>query len=252
MSHQLLTDLRKPAKLNTGSLILFQEDVFFHVSNSEKPQFCGSRTTLAQVQEPGIIGYVIVKIIGSKGICALPAGVSLQKPIANLMRGYEMPSDVINNIYLKVGGHLEGIKDGEKVVLDDASKGGVSVGANHGPEGGIKGTVGTERRPIEFENKELILGEKVSEDKRVYSFEGQMITAKEVASRLNSLNGGVDFAEKGQDLGTPANPISFKGNEIILTAPVSEDKRVYSFEGQQMTAKQIASRLNSNNNGVSF
>lgn len=54
------------------------------------------------------------------------------------------------------------------------------------------------------------------------------------------------------EVGTDGHKIEFEGSEIILTAPVSEDKTLYEFEGKQMTPRQIASKLNVDNGGVSF
>lgn len=60
-----------------------------------------------------------------------------------------------------------------------------------------------------------------------------------------------DGGIKGE-VGTDGHKIEFEGSEIILTAPLSEDKTLYEFEGKQMTPRQIASKLNVDNGGVAF
>jgi hypothetical protein len=129
--------------------------------------------------------------------------------------------------------------------------GGVSKGAKHGPEGGIKGVVGPGQRPIEVQDNEIHLPPQVEDDTRQYSFEGQRLSAKEIASRLNVENGGVKFADGGK-LGTTDNPLHYSGNNIILKAEVLTDRTLHEFEGQMKTPREIASEISVKNGGLAF
>ncbi len=229
-----------------GKLVLLNEDVF--AKKGDRITLMGRRSVTALIVDPGMNGFLKLRVANSTGISSIPAGAMIQRPVSNVQAGYDI-SDQVDQ-YLQKGGHLEGYENGRKVVLEDADKGGMAVGAQHGPEGGIKGLVDGQK-PIEFENREPVLSSKVSTDPNLYEFEGQKLTARQIASNLNVKNGGREFAEGGET-GTPGNPVDFQGNEIILTAPVSSDHRTYNFEGKNMTALQVASELNKRNGGVSL
>ena len=125
----------------------------------------------------------------------------------------------------------------------------MGVGASHA-EGGIKGDVAGIKK-IEFERKEPVLIAAVSNDQTLYNYNGKKMRAIEIASEINEKNGGVAFKLGGQP-GTDQKPIYFTGQEVILTAPVSDNKSTSEFEGEQLTDLQIASKLNEKNGGVKF
>jgi hypothetical protein len=177
-----------------GDQFLLEEDVFF--KENGRIVHAGQRKSIVEVIGAGIPGDAMIRVIKSEGVNADPPGVEFSKPLANLKRGRKIsqPTPPV----MKKGGHLEGYDaNGKKVQLDHAGKGGMSVGAKH-TEDGIKGVVGTEERPIEFEGEEIILTAPVSSDPTKYEFEGKEMTAREIASQLNVNNGGVSFADGGQ------------------------------------------------------
>jgi|688.fasta_scaffold24166_4 hypothetical protein len=47
-------------------------------------------------------------------------------------------------------------------------------------------------------------------------------------------------------------PIEVEGGEVVITKPAVESNQKYSFEGKQMTPKEILSKLNSDHGGVAF
>jgi hypothetical protein len=99
---------------------------------------------------------------------------------------------------LKRGGYLTGKgRDGKTVKLSTSKKGGYAVGAAHGPEGGIKGEVGTEKKPIEFEGDEIIITKKAARDNTLHEFEGKQMTKRQILSAINVDAGGVSFAKGG-------------------------------------------------------
>jgi len=47
-------------------------------------------------------------------------------------------------------------------------------------------------------------------------------------------------------------PIEVEGGEVVITKPAVESNQKYSFEGKEMTPKEILSKLNSDHGGVAF
>jgi hypothetical protein len=246
MNLAMTMDLPRASVISCGNRILYHEDVF---KRHEKRFFhVGKRVVYAEVIKAGIPGNSVINIIHSEGTCALPAGVKIEKPNANLMRGFliDQPCET----KLKSGGYLEGIdKDGKKVKLDTAEHGGMSVGAKH-TEGGIKGVVDN-NQTIEIEDREPVLVEGVNDDPAIDTFEGKQMTAKQTLAALNVDNGGKDFAVGGET-GTAARPLPFNSRQIILTAPISSNPKKYDWNGKQMTGMEIASAINVRNKGVAF
>lgn len=220
-------NLQRVASVKVGDTILYEEDVF--VKKNDKFVFRGVRLAIVSVLKANPDGSFLCKIVKSAGANADPLGAEIAKPVRNLLKGYVIPNDENN---LKKGGHLEGMENGEKVILTDASKGGMGVGAKH-TEDGIKGVVGTEKKPIEFEGEEIILTAPVSSNPDKYEFEGEQLTGREIASRINVANGGVAFAEGGQ------------ANSCRITR-----KKMYKFGGQAVTDADIINYINFMNKSV--
>lgn len=241
-----VSDLPKVRSLEPGVHVYFAESVFYR--NGSRHVFQGERHSLVKIISNGLPGEVIVEVLKSKGANADPVGVHISKQTGNVLRGYEC-DECTRDTVMKAGGHLVGIENGKQVELNTAEKGGMGVGASHA-EGGIKGDVAGIKN-IEFERKEPVLVAGVSDDQTLYDYNGKKMRAIEIASDLNQKNGGVSFQKGGQP-GTNDNPIYFTGQEVILTAPISDNKETYDFEGQKMTGLQIASRLNEKNGGVKF
>ena len=184
-------------KICPDACIEFYEDVFYFDKNQHK--HAGKRRIVGQIiKESGWPGFYEIEVLDSTGPNSFGKGVIIHRPIGNLLSGNEMiNSNKPTMRVMKSGGHVEGYKDGKKVVMDNASKGGIGIGASHA-EGGIKGEVGTDKHKIEFEGSEIILTAPVSEDKTLYEFEGQQLTPRQIASKLNVDNGGVSFADGGE------------------------------------------------------
>jgi len=109
-----------------------------------------------------------------------------------LLKGGKMRELLLPNKY-KSGGALhnaEGVKD-------DAKEGGLFVGRSHAT-GGIKAYNVSTQQPIEVEGGEVIITKKAVDDGEKREFEGEMLTNKEILSRINELGGGVSFADGGE------------------------------------------------------
>lgn len=188
--------LPKPTKIDFDNIIFCEEHIF--VKSNGKSKCIGIRQSIVKVVGAGIPGSAKINVIQSSGVNPFPVGSSFDMQIPLLLQGYECSKHFNNGeLKLKAGGHLEGYKNGKKVILDHAEEGGIGKGASH-EEGGIKGAVGTNEKPIEFEGQEIILTAPVSTNGKKYNFEGQELTGKEIASRINQDNGGVSFERGGQ------------------------------------------------------
>jgi hypothetical protein len=187
--------LKRVVQVNIGDIVYYEEDVF--IMENKKPVFFGVRCTVVKVEKSLSPGQVLLKVIKSAGANAEPCGAQITRSVDNLLCGYDLNDMVFDSDKMKSGGHLEGVQNGKPIELDTAKQGGMSVGASH-EEDGIKGVVGGEKRPIEFEGEEIILTAPVASNTDKYDFEGQQLTGREIASKLNVDNGGVSFAEGGQ------------------------------------------------------
>ncbi len=125
-------------------------------------------------------------------------GAQLDMPYSNeasseiLSKGGKMRALLLEHKY-KSGGALhnaEGVKD-------DAKEGGLFVGQSHA-NGGIKAYNVSTQQPIEVEGGEVIITKKAVDDTEKREFEGEMLTNKEILSRINESGGGVSFADGGE------------------------------------------------------
>jgi hypothetical protein len=84
------------------------------------------------------------------------------------------------------------LKDG-----NDGKKGGYFEGRSH-DEGGIKAYNKDTGQMIEVEGEEVIITKGAVKDQEKREFEGEMLTNREILSRINQSGGGVSFAEGGE------------------------------------------------------
>lgn len=74
--------------------------------------------------------------------------------------------------------------------------GGVLVGKRHS-EGGIKAINKSTNQPLEMEGGEVVITRNAVSDNEKREFEGEMLTNREILSRINESGGGVSFADGG-------------------------------------------------------
>lgn len=91
------------------------------------------------------------------------------------------------------GGHIEHSKG----KTNDAKKGGYFEGRSHS-DGGIKAWNVSTNTPIEVEGGEVIITKKAVADDELKEFEGEMLTNREILSRINQDGGGVAFEQGGE------------------------------------------------------
>ena len=89
------------------------------------------------------------------------------------------------------------LKDG-----NDGKKGGYFEGRSH-DEGGIKAYNKDTGQMIEVEGEEVIITKGAVKDQEKREFEGEMLTNREILSRINQSGGGVSFAKGGEMGGSP-------------------------------------------------
>jgi hypothetical protein len=212
-----------------GKCIKMQEDVF--LMQSGKYVFGGVREVIGRV-EAGAAGLFNIIVLKSSGINALPPGLIIQRGAANCVLSQEcfdkLPEYILTTSSpgtFKSGGHIEGMQNGKAVRMQSADKGGIGQGASHA-DGGIKGEVGTDGKPIEFEGNEIILTAPVASDTSTYDFEGQQMTPRQIASKLNTDNGGVAFADGGE-----IKSCRCRG-------------RMYNYGGETISDYQVVERIN--------
>lgn len=161
----------------------------------------------------------------------------------------------------KSGGYLIGKKDGKTIKHNDGDLGGLLVGKRHS-EGGIKGINKSTNQPIEVEGGEIEIGSNALKSDKKNTLNGRTMTNREVLSKLNVDGGGVAFKEGGELSDNNkshkvidkryGNPIEYNGGEVILTRGAVSNPKKYEFNGEKLTSKEIASRINEDGGGVSF
>ena len=99
---------------------------------------------------------------------------------------------------LKKGGELdpdnETIKN--EITHKSGSVGGMLVGNRHS-EGGIKAINKSTNQPLEMEGGEVVITRNAVSDDKKREFEGQMLTNRQILSKINEGGGGVSFADGG-------------------------------------------------------
>lgn len=104
--------------------------------------------------------------------------------------------------------------------------GGYLIGNSH-KNGGIQAINKAIGKPLEMEGGEVVITKPAVEDNELREFEGEMLTNRQILSRINESGGGVSFAEKGAELPTQ---IEFCGTE-------------YKYGGETLTDYEIAHRI---------
>lgn len=109
----------------------------------------------------------------------------------------------VKNKYKEVKNYAKGgeINPDNKGVKDyfahgSGNVGGVLVGNRHS-EGGIKAVNKSTNQPLEMEGGEVVITRNAVSDNEKREFEGEMLTNKEILSRINESGGGVSFADGG-------------------------------------------------------
>jgi 8-oxo-dGTP pyrophosphatase MutT (NUDIX family) len=95
------------------------------------------------------------------------------------------------------GGVLVGKREGQTIIHDKGTEGGYFVGKLH-KEGGIKGINKSTGQPIEVQGGEVIITAPAVADQTKREFEGEMLTNREILSKINERGGGVSLENGGE------------------------------------------------------
>lgn len=95
------------------------------------------------------------------------------------------------------GGVLVGKREGQTIIHDKGTQGGYFVGKLH-KEGGIKGVNKSTGQPIEVQGGEVIITAPAVADQTKREFEGEMLTNREILSKINERGGGVSLENGGE------------------------------------------------------
>jgi DNA polymerase III sliding clamp (beta) subunit (PCNA family) len=124
------------------------------------------------------------------------------------------------------GGVLVGKREGQTMIYDDATVGGYFVGKLH-KEGGIQGINKSTGQPIEVQSSEVIITAPAVADQTKREFQGEMLTNREILSKINVSGGGVSF-EQGGDI---PKELYYNGSS-------------YNYGGNTMTDYEIMQKMN--------
>jgi len=146
---------------------------------------------------------IIRKVVGKSDIVMNEDGSYTRSigghPHRKVLVGY---FDHLKEKNYKRGGELDPDNKGVKDYFagGSGSTGGVLVGKRHS-EGGIKAINKATNTPIEMEGGEVVITRNAVSDNKKREFEGQMLTNKEILSKINVSGGGVSLYEDGGKVG---------------------------------------------------
>jgi hypothetical protein len=107
---------------------------------------------------------------------------------------------------------------GDKQHTKDAKDGGYFVGKSHA-DGGIKAVNKDTGQIIEVEGNEVIINKRSVGDQTKREFEGEMLTNRQILSKINEMGGGVKF----EDGGKTQNYCSCSGKKYKFGGETLED-----------------------------
>lgn len=123
----------------------------------------------------------------------------------------------------------KGVKD--YFAHGSGSAGGVLVGKRHS-EGGIKAINKSTGQPLEMEGGEIVITRKAVSDNKKREFEGEMLTNREILSRINESGGGVKIFSEGGDIESHTCACSGKsykyGGKMMSDYDIAHEMSKYS------------------------
>ena len=112
-----------------------------------------------------------------------------------------------------------------KIIHTKGEAGGYLVGNRHS-EGGIKAINKSTGQPLEMEGGEVVITRNAVSDTTKRSFNGKMMTNREILSSINKSGGGVEFAEGGE-----------------LPATIDFIDSVIQYEGESVDASRVLHKM---------
>lgn len=112
-----------------------------------------------------------------------------------------------------------------EIIHSKGEAGGYLVGNRH-TEGGIKAINKSTGQPLEMEGGEVVITRNAVSDTTKRSFNGKMMTNREILSSINKSGGGVEFAEGGE-----------------LPATIDFIEAVIQYEGETVDASRVLEKM---------
>jgi len=125
------------------------------------------------------------------------------------------------------GGVLVGKRKGQTIIHNKGTLSGYLVGKTHA-EGGIKAINKSTGQPLEMQGGEVVITAPAVADQTKREFDGEMLTNREILSKINEKGGGVAFAKDGMEI-----PKSVKHTGAS-----------YNYGGKTMTDHDILTLIN--------
>jgi len=155
-------------------------------------------------------------------------------------------TDILDNKVVETSAMFEvgGSVQGKGVNPSDGKRGGYFKGRSH-REGGIKAYNVTTGQPIEVEGDEVIITKPAVLDETKREFEGEMLTNKEILSRINEGGGGVKFEDGGEIERCACGGKTYKyGGEVLEDSIIiSRLERDYQEREISRAYKQFLSKI---------
>ena len=167
------------------------------------------------------------------------------------MQGY----DLIN---------LEKMEKGGTIAHNQGEAGGYLVGKRHS-EGGIKAVNKSTGQLLEMEGGEVVITRDAVSDDEKREFEGEMLTNREILSRINESGGGIAFDKGGEvqkmDVGGEISTFQALIKSLNITAPKNMaavlyyemwEKVTYPFFTQYVMSPPVKNRFSQENKNAKF
>lgn len=162
----------------------FEEDIESEKYDLIVDIVCPEKNNRSQYSAEDFTDFFVGKNIKAKQI-VVKNGMTVEEVLQSVSRGTTVPH----------------AKQGMVITDDgptfDAKKGGMFHGKLHS-EGGIDAVVAETGQPIEVETDEVIINRKSVNSPVKKEYEGELLTNKEILSRINEEHGGVSFEKGGE------------------------------------------------------
>jgi hypothetical protein len=108
---------------------------------------------------------------------------------------------------------IDSFKEGGEIKHISGKVGGYLVGQRHS-EGGIKAFNKSTGQPLEMEGGEVVITRNAVSSGEKHEFEGQMLTNREILSKINESGGGVSFEDGGEVCHVCDAEYNYKGKKM--------------------------------------
>ena len=108
---------------------------------------------------------------------------------------------------------IDSFKEGGEIKHISGKVGGYLVGKRHS-EGGIKAINKSTGQPLEMEGGEVVITRNAVSSGEKHEFEGQMLTNREILSKINESGGGVSFEDGGEVCHVCDAEYNYKGKKM--------------------------------------